>query len=583
MHFTRTGIAFLLTIALAGHALALDPHKLISQFTHTSWSASDGLPGPVRAIAQTPNGYLWLGTEAGLYRFDGIRFTAWEPVFGERVPGSAVLSLCTARDGSLWIGYGSGGIAHLQDNRLRGYLAGGGVPSGGILSIVEDKNGVIWVAGAYGFGRFKNGKWEKVGAESGYPAPGAQSLLVDRRGTLWVATDGLDFGLGKDTVRRNTILTLAPDSNHFATTGEVVGMVRTIAEAPDGAIWIADTTGRTVRPITGEPLKKKITLNGESMCLLFDEGASIWVGLIEKGVRRLADYREARKSALQRFLPREGLSGAMVYSAFKDREGNVWFGTAGGLDRFRENKVTSLSAQEGLTPDQQIALSSTRDGSVWVMNYTRDSIHRIHGGQISHTHLPRYSSTDSNRILSLYAEAQNTVWVGGSFRLAHIVGGVAFHEHAKGLQDRASVEGIAKDSEGNLWVTLWSKESETHVLRLRGGVWKEFRRTEGLPKFHCRVIFADQQGRVWFGFENGEVAVFENGTFKVFSRKDGLQSGRVFTITSTRPGRILVGGEDGLSEFENGRFVTLTKRNGLPGNSVSGAPRSRLPKSIQIG
>ena len=128
---------------------ALDPQKLISQFTHTSWTAKDAVPGPVRAIAQTPDGYLWLGTEAGLYRFDGLHFVAWEPSFGEQILGSSVWSLCTSRDGSLWIGFSSGGISQLRNGHLKNYSHADGVPGGGILSIVEDGEGSIWAGGQY--------------------------------------------------------------------------------------------------------------------------------------------------------------------------------------------------------------------------------------------------------------------------------------------------------------------------------------------------------------------------------------------------------------------------------------------------
>src|SRR5712664_3505694 len=118
----RAGLACLtLTFALAAPVHALDPQKSITQFTHTAWSAKEGIPGPVRAIAQTPDGYLWLGTEAGLYRFDGLHFVPWEPSFGEQLPRSFVLSLSTARDGSLWIGFSSGGISQLRNGRLRNY------------------------------------------------------------------------------------------------------------------------------------------------------------------------------------------------------------------------------------------------------------------------------------------------------------------------------------------------------------------------------------------------------------------------------------------------------------------------------
>src|SRR5258708_24700538 len=220
-------IAFLFATPLH----ALDPKKSMSQFTHTSWSAKDGIPGPVRAIAQTADGYLWLGTEAGLYRFDGLRFVLFEPD-GAQLAGSSVWSLCLARDGSLWIGLGSGGISQLRAGRLKSYSPEEGVPAGGILSIVEDRGGSIWAGGQYGFSKFEREKWRRVGTEVGYVAPGAQSLLVDRRGTLWVATDGLNFGLSKDPVRQNTIVTLAPNAKSFAPTGEAVGMVWSMAEAP---------------------------------------------------------------------------------------------------------------------------------------------------------------------------------------------------------------------------------------------------------------------------------------------------------------------------------------------------------------
>src|SRR6202040_1228590 len=110
--------------------------KALSQFTHTAWSAKDGIPGPVRAIAQTKDGYLWLGTEAGLYRFDGLRFVRWESIFDERLAGTAVWSLLSARDGSLWVGFGSGGVSQLRDGRLKNYSPSEGVPDGGVLSMV---------------------------------------------------------------------------------------------------------------------------------------------------------------------------------------------------------------------------------------------------------------------------------------------------------------------------------------------------------------------------------------------------------------------------------------------------------------
>ena len=100
-------------------------------------------------------------------------------------------SLCISRDGNLWIGFGSSGISQLRDGHVTNYSPQQGVPSGGVLSIVEDAGGAIWAGGQYGFSKFEGGQWRPIGAEMGYRAPGAQALFVDHRGTLWAATDGL--------------------------------------------------------------------------------------------------------------------------------------------------------------------------------------------------------------------------------------------------------------------------------------------------------------------------------------------------------------------------------------------------------
>jgi ligand-binding sensor domain-containing protein len=164
--------------------------RAISQFTHNAWTARAGIPRPVRAIVQTQDGYLWLGTAAGLYRFDGLQFVLSEPTHGERLRGICVESLHTSEDGSLWIGFGTGGVSRLYQGHLTSYLPGNGVPYGRILSIVSDHSGAIWIAGQYGSSRFSDGKWHRIGSEEGYPAPAAQSLFFDHGGTLWVATDG---------------------------------------------------------------------------------------------------------------------------------------------------------------------------------------------------------------------------------------------------------------------------------------------------------------------------------------------------------------------------------------------------------
>ncbi len=572
---TIGAMMLLVAFALVDSAHALDPEKLISQFTHTAWSAKDGIPGPVRAITQTPDGFLWLGTEAGLYRFDGLQFAPWKSNYNEQLPTSSVLALCVARDGGLWIGFGSGAIAELRDGHVRTYTAENGVPGGYILSIVQDTSGAIWAGGPYGLVRLEGARWRRIGAAEGYPAPGAQSLLVDDQGRLWVATDGASFDLSTDPVRVNTILTLAQGAKRFTATGEAVGMVWTMANSPEGAVWIADTTAKIVRPISGAGADKKgIPLDGETLCLLFAGPRTLWIGLIDRGIRQVSDFGSASAPASDRFQASDGLSGGLVQSAFKDREGNLWFGTVGGLDRFSENKVTAYSAKEGLNPDQQLALAATANGSVWALSYTRDSVRQFDEGHFVTWALPSYSASETTRILCLTSKG-NDVLVGGNFFLAREAGGDFSFVPVPNIPKGTNVEAAAYDVKGDLWLTLtgwWPALPNTvsRILRLKNGAWTDFSTRANLPKYHSRVIYGDSAGRVWFGFENGEVAVCEDGQFRVYSEKDGLPSGRIFAIASDRAGQLWVGGEGGLSRLQSGRFTTLTAENGLPGNSVSG-------------
>jgi signal transduction histidine kinase/ligand-binding sensor domain-containing protein len=561
-----------IAFALALPASALDPNKSIGQFTHTSWSVKDGIPGPVVAIAQTPDGYLWFGTHAGLYRFDGQNFDRWEPEGpGDKLPASSITALLTARDGTLWIAFTSSAVSCLRKGALKNYTPADGLHTGGVLSIAEDLNGSIWAGGASGFSRFLDGRWSVVGADLGYHAPGARQLLVDHRGTLWVATDGLNFGLTKDSIRVNTILKLPASKKQFEATGQPVGYIAQLAEAPDGKIWMAEGSGPrpTVRPVEGRSSPNiERAVQTTPWCLLFDGQTDLWIGLLKGGIRRAPDFRRPDQVSFDRFESKDGLSSDGVHVAFKDREGNIWFGTNRGVDRFRENKATPFTTKEGLSPNPQLALTSTRDGNVWIINYARDRVQHLFGTRMISQTLPSYSSSDSTRVLSVYSD-ENRVWLGGSFGLAEGRNGKFSYAHVPGISVGNSVEAITSEPSGDLWVVIWDGNNRSLVKRLRKGMWTDFRNRPDLPDSRCRILFGDMLGRVWLGFETGEVVVYDNDRFRRYSASDGLPPGKILTITGDRAGHIWVGGEGGLSQFDGRRFVTLTKENGLPGNSVS--------------
>ena len=226
------------------------------------------------------------------------------------------------------------------------------------------KTGTSTAGGASGFSRFAAGKWSRVGADLGYRAPGARELLVDHSGTLWVATDGLNFGLSKDSVRVNTILKLPANGKQFEATGQPVGYVAQLAEAPDGKVWMAEGSGPgpTVRPVEGRSNQNiERAVAATPWCILFDQN-DLWIGLLKGGIRRASDFRRLDRVSFDRFESRDGLSSAGAHAAFKDREGNILLeGTGSGIAFARTRRRLLRSTR--FPPNPQLALASTADGS----------------------------------------------------------------------------------------------------------------------------------------------------------------------------------------------------------------------------
>jgi signal transduction histidine kinase/ligand-binding sensor domain-containing protein len=562
--FWRIWTALAATASLSAGASSLDPNKSISQFAHTSWTAKDGIPGPVRAIAQTKDGYLWLGTPAGLYRFDGVHFVSWEGAAGgETLPRKSIWTLLAARDGSLWIGFSSGPIGRLQNGLLKTYSTRDRL-NNGVMSFAESSDGRIWACGEGALDRFEDGQWIR---EAAFPAPGAQRMAVDRDGTLWVATNGKNFGLAGDVIRVNTILKLAPGSKVFETTGQPVGQILQLREAPDGTMWMVHYNERAVGGVFHSPAPDVArALAGGPTAIIFD-GRSVWVSLYHSGVRRLTDFADLDKAGFDSYQEADGLSSDGVRALFQDREGNVWVGTNKGVDRFRENKVTPLSRKEGIDENLSIMMATAPDGLVWFTNYAGGVTWHIAAGRALGELIPRRTPSEPVRTLSLHA-AKDRLWLGGGFGLATITNGKFSYVPVPGLRPDDSVEAITEDSSGTLWTVVWGG-NRSRLRRRRNGEWKDFPDMPELPFNRCRVAVADSKGRVWFGFESGEVAVVENEWFHVYKTSDGLPPGKILAIASDRTGHTWVGGEGGISRLDGRGFKPVTKKNGIPEDLVS--------------
>jgi ligand-binding sensor domain-containing protein len=225
-------ILWLTLFAFVKIALALDPQKTITQFVHTAWTEQEGAPSDIRALAQTSDGYLWLGTAAGLFRFDGVRFTRFIPVKGEEFQEHPVRQLCASRDGSLWICYANGLLNRLNSGHVTSFFGKNG---NGALAIAESPDGAIVAGTSSGLVRFQDGAWTDIGKALGLPANETRALFYDRAGTLWA-------------VSGENIFYLPGGRSRFVLGPRCVGVGRSpFAETPGGVTWIAEV-GRSAHP-----------------------------------------------------------------------------------------------------------------------------------------------------------------------------------------------------------------------------------------------------------------------------------------------------------------------------------------------
>jgi ligand-binding sensor domain-containing protein len=309
---------------------ALNPSLDVSQYAHASWKNSEGFSeGIIRAIAQTADGYLWLGTEFGLRRFDGVRAVPWEPPAGQHLPNSDIRSLLGARDGRLWIGTFLG-LASWKDGELTHYPE---LDTQIIESVLEDREGTIWVAGwAPSVGRLcriQSGNLQCYG-EDGRFGSGMTPLSEDPAGHLWA---GAMNGLWRWQPGPSTRYPMPDPSQR----------IYALLESDDGGLLIAQHSGIT-KLKNGKFEAHPLPAGFQPHRLLRDRDGGLWIGaLVDKGLLHIHEGRT------DLFTPAEGLSDGSVNALFEDREGNIWVAADDGLDRFRDFAVPTISIQQGLS------------------------------------------------------------------------------------------------------------------------------------------------------------------------------------------------------------------------------------------
>jgi diguanylate cyclase (GGDEF)-like protein len=571
-------------IAGAAHAVALDPHKAISQYIQTVWTTDAGLPQTsVYSVAQTADGYLWVGTESGLARFDGVRFTAFNRHNTKALPADYISHLLGARDGSLWIGTDSG-LVHMKNGAWTTYTVHGGLSSNDIRALLEGSDGSLWVGTKHGLDRLKDGRIAVYSSRDGLPGTAVTDLKSDSAGVLWIATDaGLASFNGKHFEAYSALGGLAGNS------------ISALAIAPDGAVWMAGAHGQLARLAGGHlenESKSGDAIQGDDInALLFDHDGNLWIGFESRGLARL------RNGALSPYGTLSGLPGDTVESFFEDSEHNLWVGLFdGGLVELRDGTFTTYGKPKGLSSNTDWCGLQTRDGSIWMASSTGGLDRILPNGSVrSYTNSERQSN---ETIHSMLETRDGAIWIGqrhgvltrfldGRFTTFH------YQQSSKNainslLEDRDGAlivgtygSGVARFKDGQFEViratgeipalaesadgTLWLGTDGEGVIRIKDGIETSLTKAKGLLSDHILALHIDGEGVLWIGSSSGGLNRVQDGKITSYTPDQGLFDSTVGNILEDKLGDLWLGSDKGvyrvakkeLNDYANGRVGAI--------------------------
>jgi ligand-binding sensor domain-containing protein/signal transduction histidine kinase len=541
-------VGFYIGSAAAGlstaRAIALEPTTALAEYGRQSWVMENGLPqNSVHAILQTRDGYLWLGTEAGLARFDGNGFTALDRTLGSALPNADVRCMVEARDNALWIGTGNG-LVRLKDDAVKSFSTREGLPSASIRSLAEDADGVLWAWTDSGLARLNGAKFETVTSTEGIPGGTVTSLTVDNEGMVWVATTEALASRGKGQWFKHSL------------GGTDLNNAIEFVQARSGGLVLA---GKSDVIIDRERRKTESLRPGHEIpgsrvqAVLMDREGSLWIGT-NRGLCRWID------GTVQRMPVIEPLSSASILSLLEDREGNLWVGTeTGGLHILRDQRFRSFGTREGLSSDATTAVVEDVAGTLWVgtngsglSTLTRNG----NGGFNAKTYTVR-DGLPSDVILSLGSASRGNLWVGTPDGLSLIRHGQAeSFTSADGLPDDF-VRSLLVDADGELWAGTRRGLSHWPEAPAKGHM-ETYTQSTGLGNDLVGAMARDAKGDLWVATLAG-LSRLENGKITNFTTADGLLSDVVTSLLPRADGTLYVGTQDhGWNIWDGSRFHTAT-------------------------
>ena len=534
------------------------------------WQTDEGLPSNrVQAIAQTPDGYLWVGTHEGLARFDGVKFTGFDNPETFGLNRASITALCVTTDGTLWIGTESAGMMRWRDGQFSAFAEKGWPAGQTIRAICQARNGAIWIGSTRGLYRFRDSHFQIYTTKQGLFADEVLAICEDSHSNLWVGTS-----LGLNCLGAGT-------TEAFATINGVVNdPVRSLCEDRAGRLWIGSDHGfiwsndkgssdnRPLAVRSGEGLITYRTrqfytysdqsgLSDDRVSAVFEDSQNnLWVGTYS-GLNRFIDghfraeltpsampYDQINivfedswgdvwvgsREGLIRMTPkvfsvytrREGLSHNNVKSVLEDHAGRLWVGTwGGGLNRISAENVRTYGTANHLPSDLILGLCEDRDGGIWAGADNRGGLSYIRGENV--TSYGSENGLPDAAITALHQDRSGTLWVGTTLGLGRWTNACFVQESQCGTR---RVWAICEDSKGVLWCG-----GETGLIRRRGETFENLSAKGAFPTETVSALYADADGRtLWVGTLNGGLLRWRDERFDRYTVRQGLFSDEILGI-----------------------------------------------------
>ncbi len=488
----------------------------------------------MQAITQSKDGYLWLGTQEGLVRFDGVRFT--------QMNSEDVSSILEDREGALWMATYNG-VMRLKDGSFEIFSTDRGLSNSRCNWLWLDSRGRLWVATNVGVNFLENGMFTSFTKKDGLPSDRVVSVIEARGGAMWIATrDGL----------------CRYDEGAFATFTTKDGLpsndISYLFESSDGTLWIGTTRGGLCSYRKGifQCYAEKDGLPAMDVRAIYeDRNGNLWIGFEPGGLTRFRD------GSMETITSKEGLSDNTVWSIFEDREGSLWVGTfGGGLNRFKDAVFTTYDISDGLSSNSTWIIFEDSRKTLWIG--TDEGLDNYKEGRFVH-----YSKKDGlpdNSVNTILEDRNGAIWIGTDAGVSMFRDGRFVNYGMQEGLTNINIFSLFEDRRGAIWIG--TNGGGLNVLK--DGRFSSIRKADGLSDDYIRTIMEDRKGNLWVGTSGGGINLIRDGRITPIGEKEGLTSPFIRALYEDREGNVFIGTRGGgLCRYRDGRIDSFRMANGL--------------------